>query len=185
MHAYPHHDVRDLLGMSSRGAWLILAFYLAAMVTVTAATLGHLTAAWPAVLGTAILVAATIALVAVPGDPLPLSTTIALTVAGPLACALYLAVTPADPQFSLQTWIHGGGTTLYCFMNVRGRRIAPWIGLAGRRLRCVAGRDRCRACGDVRIAVVHPAPDRRSGVFPARPEHRPHRRTVLAVRCVG
>ena len=131
MHAYPHHDVRDLLGMSSRGAWLILAFYLAAMVTVTAATLGHLTAAWPAVLGTAILVAATIALVAVPGDPLPLSTTIALTVAGPLACALYLAVTPADPQFSLQTWIHGGGTTLYCFMNVRGRRIAPWIGLAG------------------------------------------------------
>ncbi|MFZ2526993.1 MAG: hypothetical protein WAX14_04960 [Rhodococcus sp. (in: high G+C Gram-positive bacteria)] len=131
MHPYQQADVRDLLGMRSRGAWLIVACYVTAMVTVTVATIGHLTAVWPAVLGTAILVAATIVLVAVPGDPLPTSVTLALTAAGPLACALYLAVTPAFPQFSLQTWIHGGGTTLYCFMSVRGRRIAPWIGLAG------------------------------------------------------
>lgn len=126
-----HEDVRDLLGMRTRSAWLILACYLAAMVTVTVATVQHVTTVWPAVLATAVLIAATIALVTVPGDPLPHPATIALTAAGPLACALFLAVTPPLAQFSLQTWVHGGGTAIYCFMNVRGRRIAPWIGLAG------------------------------------------------------
>lgn len=127
----PHEDIRDLLGMRTRGAWLILTCYFVAMIVVTAATVGDVTTAWPAVLATTVLIAATIALVAVPGDPLPMPTTIALTVSGPLACALLLSVTPPVVQSSLQTWIHGGGTAIYCFMNVRGRRIAPWIGLAG------------------------------------------------------
>ena len=69
--------------------------------------------------------------VLVPGDPLPFGTTLMLTASGPVACALVLSATPAVLSSPLQTWIHGGGTSIYCFMNVRGRRIAPWIGLLG------------------------------------------------------
>ena len=123
-------DVRDLLGMRTRGAWLIVAAYITAIVVVTIATMHSFTSAWPAVLGALILIAATIALMLVPGDPLPIWPTVALTAAGPTACALVLSVTPAVLDSSLQTWIHGAGTTIYCYMNVRGRRIAPWIGLA-------------------------------------------------------
>lgn len=130
----PHsgnEDVRDLLGMRTRGAWLIVAAYITAIVIVTAATMRSFTSAWPAVLGALTLIAATVALMIVPGDPLPVWPTVALTAAGPLACALVLSVTPAVLDSSLQTWIHGAGTTIYCYLNVRGRRIAPWIGFLG------------------------------------------------------
>ncbi|MFE0748316.1 hypothetical protein [Gordonia sp. NPDC058843] len=99
------------------------------MVIVTVATVSSYTTPWVAALGPVILIAATLALVLVPGDPLPFGTTLALTASGPVACALVLSATPAVLSSSLQTWIHGGGTAVYCFMNVRGRRIAPWIGL--------------------------------------------------------
>ncbi len=129
---YPHEDVRDLLGMRTRSAWLILACYLTAMIAVTVATISYVTSPWPAALASTVMVAATIALIAVPGDPLPQSATIALTAAGPAACALFLSVTPPVLQSALQLWIHGAGTAIYCFMNVRGgRRVAPWIGLVG------------------------------------------------------
>ncbi|QBJ96255.1 hypothetical protein ERC79_09960 [Rhodococcus sp. ABRD24] len=131
MSAYPREDVRDLLGMRTRGAWLILTCYFAAMATVTVASSVHVTNPWPPVAATIVLVAATIMLVVVPGDPLPTVATIALTMSGPVACALVLWVTPPTAGSSLQTWIHGGGTAIYCFMNVRGRRITPWLGLAG------------------------------------------------------
>lgn len=124
-----NEDVRDLLGMRTRGAWLIVAAYITAMGVVTIATLDSFTGIWQAALGPLVLIAATLALVLVPGDPLPLGPTVALTAAGPIACALVLSVTPAALDSSLQTWIHSAGTTIYCFMNVRGRRIAPWIGL--------------------------------------------------------
>ncbi|WP_430336254.1 hypothetical protein [Rhodococcus sp. ACT016] len=131
MAAYPQEDVRDLLGMRARGAWLILTCYFAAMATVTVASADQVTTPWPPIAATLVLVAATITLVLAPGDPLPTAATIALTLSGPVACALVLSVTTPAAQSSLQTWIHGGGTAIYCFMNVRGRRIAPWIGLAG------------------------------------------------------
>ncbi|MFJ6099382.1 hypothetical protein [Williamsia muralis] len=116
--------------MRTRGAWLIVAAYITAMLVVTIATMHSYTSAWPALLGPLILIAATVALMLVPGDPLPIWPTVALTASGPIACALVLSATPAVLDSSLQTWIHGAGTTIYCYMNVRGRRIAPWIGLA-------------------------------------------------------
>jgi hypothetical protein len=126
-----NEDVRDLLGMRTRGAWLIVSAYITAMLVVTIATMHSFTSAWPASLGALVLIAATLALILVPGDPLPAWPTVALTAAGPIACALVLSVTPAVLDSSLQTWIHGAGTTIYCYMNVRGRRVTPWIGLAG------------------------------------------------------
>ncbi len=124
-------DISDLLGMRTRGAWLIIGSYLSAMVIVTVATVNSYTTPWVAALGPVILIAATLALVLVPGDPLPFGTTLMLTASGPVACALVLSATPAVLSSPLQIWIHGGGTSIYCFMNVRGRRIAPWIGLLG------------------------------------------------------
>lgn len=124
-------DIRDLLGMRTRGAWFILSCYILAMFIVTAATLDDYTARWPVLVGVLVLIAGTLALLLAPGDPLSHRLTLALTASGPVACALVLSVTPAVLSSSLQTWIHGGGTAIYCFMNVRGRRIAPWVGLAG------------------------------------------------------
>ncbi len=72
-------DIRDLLGMRTRGAWLIIGSYLIAMVIVTVATVNSYTTPWVAALGPVILIAATLALVLVPGDPLPFGTTLALT----------------------------------------------------------------------------------------------------------
>ncbi len=114
-------DIRDLLGMRTRGAWLIIGSYLIAMVIVTVATVNSYTTPWVAALGPAMLIAATLALVLVPGDPLPFGTTLVLTASGPVACALGLSATLAVLSSPLQTWIQGGGTSIYCFMNVRGR----------------------------------------------------------------
>ncbi|WP_209439025.1 hypothetical protein, partial [Streptomyces durhamensis] len=77
-----NEDIRDLLGMRTRGAWLIVGAYITAMLVVTIATLHSFTTAWPAVLGPLILIAATLALMLVPGDPLPTWPTVALTAAG-------------------------------------------------------------------------------------------------------
>lgn len=124
-------DIRDLLGMRTRGAWFILASYITAILIVTMATLRYYTTAWPVVLSTLIVVTATLLLMLVPGDPLPARPTVALALSGPFACALTLSITPAVLGSSLQTWIHSGGTAICCFMNVRGRPVAAWTSLFG------------------------------------------------------
>ncbi|MDY6810697.1 MAG: hypothetical protein SW127_17025 [Actinomycetota bacterium] len=125
-------DVRDLLGMRQPGAWLVAAAFLAA----TWSTIGYILikdpAEWPTIPAGVILTAAVVAILQVPGDPLPLGTTIALAAAGPAACACALWATagPGVPWTSslMVMWAHSGITAVYCFMCVRGRLVAPWLG---------------------------------------------------------
>ena len=123
-------DVRELLGMHTVGARILLGIYTASLIVVTIGIQEDLAAAWPTVGSLLILVAASVALLIVPGDPIPWPATIAMIAAGPLASALTLAVLPVPVALPLQLWTHGGATTIYCFMCLRGRLGSAWVGLA-------------------------------------------------------
>ncbi|MGV9709553.1 hypothetical protein ACWDTI_02655 [Gordonia sp. NPDC003424] len=123
-------DVRDLLGMRQPGAWLVLGTFLAATWITTGFVVHDVAPIWPTLVAAALISVAAIAIVQVPGDPLPMPTTLALTAVGPVACAFALWTTPAESASSvLVTWTHGGAIAVYTFMSVRGRRIEPWLGL--------------------------------------------------------
>lgn len=127
------HDVRDLIGMRQPGAWLVAGAFLLS----TWSTIGYIVVRqpgeWPAILAGLILTAAVIAILQVAGDPLPLPTTLALAAAGPVACACALwGTADLDAAWTsslMVMWAHSGITAVYCFMCVRGRLLAPWIGL--------------------------------------------------------
>ena len=123
-------DVRELLGMHTVGARILLGIYTASLIVVTIGIQEDLAAAWPTVGSLLILVAASVALLIGPGDPIPWPATIAMIAAGPLASALTLAVLPVPVALPLQLWTHGGATTIYCFMCLRGRLGSAWVGLA-------------------------------------------------------
>lgn len=122
-------DIRDLLGMHTTGARVLVGAYVLLISVVTVATWPGMRAVWPTVLALALLAAATVALIAVPGDPLPPAATAAMTLAGPVACALTLAVVPVPMATPLQAWTHGGAATVYCFLCVRGRSGSAWLGI--------------------------------------------------------
>ncbi len=123
-------DVRSLLGMHTRGARILVAVYAVALCIVAGSTLHGTSTVWPIAVGVLVLIAGTIALITVPGDPLPLAPTVLLVTTGPVACALMLAVMPVPFEVPLQSWTHGAGTTILCFVCVRGRWPAAWAGLA-------------------------------------------------------
>ncbi|MGV9793142.1 hypothetical protein [Gordonia sp. NPDC003422] len=126
-----NRDIIDLLGMRTRAAWVVLAVYIGAMFTVAFTAAGEATSIWPVVLAATIMAAAAIIVVRAPGDPLPLWATVLLTLAGPVCCALGLAVTPATSVASiLFGWSNGAAVPVLCFMIVRARFIAPWMSLA-------------------------------------------------------
>lgn len=127
---YPREDARDLLGMRTPPALFVVGTYIAAMVTVAAYQFDTVTVPWLLVAGLGVFSAAAYTVVRIGGDPLSTGLTWTLVAAGPLGCALVLAATPAIALSSLLfTWIHGAGTSVLCFLNVRGRHIAPWVGL--------------------------------------------------------
>lgn len=126
-----HEDARDLLGMRSIPAAVVVAAYSLSMVIVAVAQLRLVTSPTAVFIGLTVFIMAAIGAVLTPGDPLPPVSTMLLTLAGPVGCALILFDTPAIPLSSLLfTWVHGGGTAVLCFLNVRGRHLAPWLGLA-------------------------------------------------------
>lgn len=122
-------DARDLLGMRERGVWVVAAVFLGAvwLVAATPSASVH-TIAGPLV-AAAIYTAATITLVAVDGDPLPIVPTVLLTLAGPTSSALILASSDSTALTTTAVGMgHGAGAAIYAFMIVRGRRVAPWLG---------------------------------------------------------
>lgn len=128
--AHMQEDVRDLMGMRTPQAWIVLGAYIIAMTTVAVYQMSVVSNIAPLVAGLLVFCAATVAVVRLGDDPISPWMTALLTAAGPIGCALILAVTPTvDLSSLLFTWIHGAGTAVYCFINVRGRYIAPWIGL--------------------------------------------------------
>ncbi|WP_207842982.1 hypothetical protein [Williamsia soli] len=122
-------DITAILGMHTPAAKGVVAVYIVAITIVAFETRQGITTFWPIALGLVVLAAGTIGLITVPGDPLPVPATICMASAGAIASALMLWVMPVPLEVPLQAWTHGAGTTILCFMSVRGRWISAWWGL--------------------------------------------------------
>lgn len=123
-------DVRELLGMHTRTALALVAFYALTIAVLAYTFRDGIEPYWPVALavgGVASLGA--LSLVTVPGDPLPLATTVALACIGPGTSAMVFAVLPVPPMaHHWQTWPLSAATAIYTFMCVRGRTLAAWVG---------------------------------------------------------
>lgn len=123
-------DVRDLLGMRSRAAYLVIALYAVTCLTSALSTTEGIRSIWPVLAAVVVCVGGALVLLAATGDPLPLGPSAALTFVGPIGCGLVYSALPAPASSSLQTWPLGASVAIYTFMCVRGRTLFAWIGLA-------------------------------------------------------
>lgn len=123
-------DVRELLGMHSRAAAVLVSFYALTFALLAVVSLDAVSAFWPEAVAVLVVTGGAVALLRVVGDPLPLPATLVLTGIGPFSCALVLAVLPAPVTSPLQTWPIGASTAIYTFMCVRGRTWYAWLGFA-------------------------------------------------------
>lgn len=122
-------DVRDLLGMRSRAAYAVVAFYAFACVVCALTTLEGTSRTWPILLAVVVCVSGAVLLLAAPGDPVPLKPSFALAAVGPVSCALVYWAIPVPLSSTLQTWPLGASVAIYTFMCVRGRTLLAWAGL--------------------------------------------------------
>ncbi|MCT2174992.1 hypothetical protein M3G10_11780 [Dietzia cinnamea] len=126
-----HEDVRDareLLGLRTPAATVLVAAYVVTFAIVAWSTHpdgGVLaeTTAW------LVVSIAAIAIIRAPGDPIPMPWTVYLTMVGPLAVALVLAVVPVPIDSLLQLWPLAASTAIYTYMCVRGRTLWAWAGM--------------------------------------------------------
>lgn len=122
-------DVRDLLGLQTVAAKVIIVAYVLTFLLLAVATAPGYDAWWAELLAWALVSAGAVTLIHYPGDPLPLWVGIGLTMIGPAALGLVLAVIPVPIDGLLQTWPLGAATAIYTYMCVRGRTILAWIGM--------------------------------------------------------
>ncbi|MFD1814530.1 hypothetical protein [Rhodococcus gannanensis] len=130
-------DVRALIGMTSPAAKAMVAFYAAACALLAVASRDGVSAFWPICVALVVCVLGAVALIRVPGDPVPLRYSIALAATGPIACGLVLGVLPVPISSPLQIWPLGAITAIYAFMGVRGRTDFAWLGMLATIATCV------------------------------------------------
>ncbi len=123
-------DVRDILGLRTLATRVIIGAVVVAMTLGAALSVDGISPRWPVVIVVLIMAAATIALVAVPHDPLPLAPAILMAMAPPVSAAILLSVVPVPLTTSNQVWISGYATLIYVFMCLRGRILPAWLSVA-------------------------------------------------------
>ncbi|MET8426869.1 hypothetical protein [Nocardia sp. NPDC004860] len=123
-------DVRELLGMNNRWAWLVTGFFLVGILAQATGALMLVRAepVWPVVVAMGLLVTSSAVLLLVPGDPLPPAATLFLGLAGPAAVAVVLLAPPVDGNIHL-LWSASGFTAVCTFMCVRGRTTSAWLAM--------------------------------------------------------
>ncbi|GAC47022.1 hypothetical protein [Gordonia aichiensis] len=127
----PHElsDARHLLGMRERGVWLVAGAFICGCWLAALTSAGTVTNVAGPIAAAIIYSAATIALIAAEGDPLPVVPTVLLAATGPVCSTLVLSVSSAAAITSVAVAMsHGASAAIYAFMVVRGRRLTPWIG---------------------------------------------------------
>ncbi|PYE20129.1 hypothetical protein DFR67_102267 [Williamsia limnetica] len=123
-------DVRDILGLRTTATRVIVVAVLVAMAFGASQSVDGISPVWPVVIVVGIMAAATIALVAVPSDPLPLGPAILMALAPPVSAAILLSVVPVPLATTNQVWISGYATLIYVFMALRGRILTAWLSVA-------------------------------------------------------
>lgn len=126
----PSRDVRELLGMDRPAARVVVALFCLSFTLRALTDLDGVHRVWPIVVAAALLTAAAVVIIAVPGDPLPMAHTLALTAVGPVACALVLWQLPVPGWTIDDTWQLRAVTAVLTFMSVRGRAFHACLGAA-------------------------------------------------------
>ncbi|PYE20159.1 hypothetical protein DFR67_102297 [Williamsia limnetica] len=120
-------DIHEMLGLRTIAARILIAAFIATYALV-AATTGPTGSFWYELAAWLIVSLAAVALIMVPGDPLPMPVAAALTVSGVVAMNVMLLV--IHPPFSgLQLWPLSAVTAIYAYLCVRGRTPWAWIGM--------------------------------------------------------
>ncbi|HEY9311943.1 hypothetical protein [Williamsia sp.] len=125
------HEIQDagsLLGLHTVAAQILVFAYVVtfAVVSWTDSPPGGF---WYEFAAWIVVSIGAVALILVPGDPLPLSATLGLTVVGPVAINLNFVRTPLPLEGHLPLWTLGAATAIYAYMCVRGRTAWAWIGM--------------------------------------------------------
>ncbi|MGB6247283.1 hypothetical protein [Gordonia sp. (in: high G+C Gram-positive bacteria)] len=125
-------DIRDLMGLRTVAATVLVAFFIGtfALVGATTRPIGSGTAGVLAEVGAWLVTSvAAIALIRAPGDPLGRSVTAGVAAAGPLATVLVLLVVD-DPFVRVLTFWPLSATTALCtYLCVRGRTLVAWASM--------------------------------------------------------
>ncbi|MFD3702148.1 ATP-binding protein [Nocardia sp. NPDC058658] len=122
--------IRTLLGMRQPAAWIATFGFLLGMASQAVTGRSGITPWWPVGVALLLFVAAALALLFVPDDPMPLLAAIAVTLTGPVAMVLVCAVLPVPVHSGTQLWPLFLATTVYAFLCVRGRVALGWVGSA-------------------------------------------------------
>ncbi len=160
-HTSDTRDVRELLGLRTTAAAVVVGafiatFLLLALTTAppTAKSLWAETSAW------IVVSAAAVTLIRTAGDPLPYRTTLALMLAGPISLNLVFAVVPIPIDGLLQLWPLSAATAIYTYMCVRGRTWWAWLGMTATLASCAwwAQRTGQSAGYGIGISAINLAP---------------------------
>lgn len=129
-------DVRELMGLRTLAAASMVGFFI-----LTFAVVGSMTAPpgglWAEWLAWSLVSVAAVALIRTPGDPVPVSWTWYIAMAGPIGMAVVLSVLEIPFGTKLALWPLSATTALATYLCVRGRTSAAWasqmtaIGLCG------------------------------------------------------
>ncbi|MRH93306.1 hypothetical protein GFY24_38835 [Nocardia sp. SYP-A9097] len=121
-------DIRALLGMNRRAAWVVVVVYLGSLALLAASSWRDVHQHWVIALALITHAGVCVALMRVAGDPLPIPVTVSATVAIPATAAMVLLVLPADIA-PAQLWPLGAGAVTAVYLCVRGRTAAAWTGM--------------------------------------------------------
>lgn len=134
-------DVRELLGLRTTSAKIVVTTYVATFALVAWSTNPPGGEWFEFVAWIAVSIGA-ISLIRVPGDPLPAPTTAFLTLSGPVAVNLIFAAVPVPIDGLLQLWPLAASTAICTYLCVRGRTVFAWIGMAAVLASCMIWAER-------------------------------------------
>ncbi len=123
-------DIRTMMGMKSRWAWLVAAFFIvgSAALAMGTQTLVHNMMIWPTIVALLVIAAATAGILCPQGDPLPLPITLLIAAGGIIACSMVLLIPPYVMNMH-ELWFVNAYTPICTFLCFRGRISFAWITL--------------------------------------------------------
>ncbi|MEU7144080.1 hypothetical protein ABZ942_31865 [Nocardia sp. NPDC046473] len=124
-------DVRDILGMRTRAAWLVSGLFAVAISSMAFAADDGIRDIRFTALAVALILGAGAAMLLAPGDPLPARFAVPAAAAAPLAAALAIWQLPVPMANSTQIWFLGAGSAYLNFLCVRGAPLLAWAGVLG------------------------------------------------------
>ncbi|GAA4743818.1 hypothetical protein [Gordonia alkaliphila] len=122
-------DIRELMGLRTPAAAVMVAFFIAtfSLVGLITAPQGRL---WPQAVALTLIGVAALGLIRAPSDPLSVPWTAFVALAGPVAGAIVYPQLDVDDLISLQLWPPTAATGLAAYLCVRGRVWSAWASLA-------------------------------------------------------